>query len=46
MACAGIWRESDEWALDYSMVITDASERVIPNHDRMPVIVAQIQDDS
>ena len=39
-ACAGIWRDSDEWGPVYSMVMTNASPAVKPFHDRMPVILA------
>lgn len=38
-ACAGIWRDSDEWGPVYSMVMTDASEAMQGVHDRMPVIL-------
>lgn len=38
-ACAGIWRDSDEWGRVYSVVITDASEPMQGIHDRMPVIL-------
>lgn len=39
-ACAGVWRQSDEWGAVFSMVMTDASPAVAPVHDRMPVILA------
>lgn len=38
-ACAGVWRESDEWGRVYSMVMTEASSAVAGIHDRMPVIL-------
>ncbi len=38
-ACAGIWRESDEWGACYSMVMTDASDAVAQVHNRMPVVL-------
>lgn len=38
-ACAGIWRDSDEWGRVYSMVMTEASQAMAPVHDRMPVIL-------
>lgn len=38
-ACAGIWRDSDEWGSVYSMVMTDAAESTRAVHDRMPVIL-------
>ena len=41
LACAGVWRESDEFGTCYSMVMTDsagsAAEEV---HSRMPVLLA------
>lgn len=40
IACAGIWRDSAEWGLVYSMVMTDAAEQTASVHDRMPVILA------
>lgn len=42
-ACAGIWRESDEFGACYSMIMTDANAAVSPLHDRMPVILAQAE---
>lgn len=40
-ACAGVWRQSDEWGACYSMVMTQsagsAAEQV---HSRMPVLLA------
>ena len=38
-ACAGIWRDSDEWGRVYSMVMTEACEAMAEVHDRMPVIL-------
>lgn len=38
-ACAGIWRDSDEWGPVYSMVMTEAAESTRAIHDRMPVIL-------
>lgn len=38
-ACAGIWRDTDEWGPSYSMIMTDANNTVAPVHDRMPVIL-------
>lgn len=39
-ACAGLWRESDEWGDCYSMVMTDAAGLAAEVHTRMPVIIA------
>ncbi|XUU59600.1 SOS response-associated peptidase [Erythrobacter sp. HA6-11] len=39
-ACAGVWRESDEWGACYSMVMTDAAGVAAEVHTRMPVILA------
>jgi putative SOS response-associated peptidase YedK len=39
-ACAGIWRDSDEWGRCYSMVMTEAAGAAAECHDRMPVILA------
>ncbi|QWC55948.1 hypothetical protein F7D01_01525 [Erythrobacter sp. 3-20A1M] len=39
-ACAGIWRDSDEWGRCYSMVMTDACGVAADCHDRMPVILS------
>jgi putative SOS response-associated peptidase YedK len=39
-ACAGIWRDSDEWGPVYSMVMTDPCPSTADVHDRMPVILA------
>lgn len=38
-ACAGIWRDSDEWGRCYSMVMTDAAGAAAEVHNRMPVIL-------
>lgn len=38
-ACAGIWRDSDEWGSVYSVIITEPSEQVRQVHDRMPVLL-------
>ncbi len=38
-AVAGLWRETDEWGLAYTMVMTEACIHVADVHDRMPVIV-------
>ena len=38
-AVAGIWRDSPEWGLCYSMVMTEACLHVADVHDRMPVIL-------
>ena len=38
-AVAGIWRDSPEWGLAYSMVMTEACLDVADVHDRMPVIL-------
>ena len=39
-ACAGIWRDSDEWGRCYSMVMTDAAGPAAEVHSRMPVLLA------
>lgn len=39
-ACAGIWRDSDEWGRCYSMVMTDAAGPAADVHNRMPVLLA------
>ena len=39
LACAGVWRETDEWGPAYSMIMTDANPIVAPIHNRMPVIL-------
>lgn len=38
-AVAGLWRESPEWGLCYTMVMTEACIHVADVHDRMPVIL-------
>ena len=38
-AVAGIWRDTAEWGLAYSMVMTDACAHVRGVHDRMPAIL-------
>lgn len=38
-AIAGLWRDTAEWGLAYSMVMTDACAHVAGVHDRMPVIL-------
>jgi putative SOS response-associated peptidase YedK len=38
-AIAGIWRDTDEWGLAYSMVMTEACIHVEGIHDRTPVIL-------
>lgn len=38
-ACAGIWRDSEEWGRCYSMVMTEACGAAAECHDRMPVIL-------
>ena len=38
-AVAGIWRDTAEWGLAYSMVMTEACEHVTGVHDRMPAIL-------
>ena len=42
-AVAGIWRDSGEWGPSYSMVMTDASEQMARIHDRMPVVLTDIE---
>lgn len=39
-ACAGIWRESDEWGKCYSMVMTDSAGPAADVHTRMPVLLS------
>ena len=41
MTVAGIWRDSAEWGVCYSMVMTEACLHVASIHDRMPVIVGK-----
>ena len=38
-AVAGLWRDSPEWGLCYTMVMTEACIHVADVHDRMPVIL-------
>ena len=38
-AAAGLWRQTDEWGLAYTMVMTEACLHVADVHDRMPVIL-------
>jgi len=39
-ACAGVWRESDEWGFCYSMVMTDSAGSAAADvHSRMPVLL-------
>lgn len=39
-ACAGLWRESDEWGASYSMVMTDSAGSAAADvHSRMPVLL-------
>ena len=39
-ACAGVWRESDEFGLCYSMVMTDSAGSASADvHSRMPVLL-------
>ena len=40
-AVAGIWRDTAEWGLAYSMVMTEACAHVQGVHDRMPAILSQ-----
>lgn len=40
-ACAGIWRDSEEWGRCYSMIMTDAVGLAAEVHDRMPVLLAK-----
>ena len=40
-ACAGVWRNSDEWGDCYSMVMTDAGGLAKEVHTRMPVLLAK-----
>ncbi|MBY6218239.1 SOS response-associated peptidase [Qipengyuania aquimaris] len=40
-ACAGVWRNSDEWGECYSMVMTDAAGLAAEVHTRMPVLLAK-----
>lgn len=38
-AAAGLWRDTPEWGLCYTMVMTEACRHVADVHDRMPVIL-------
>lgn len=38
-AIAGLWRDTPEWGLAYTMVMTEACIHVADVHDRMPVIL-------
>lgn len=38
-AWAGLWRDSDEWGLSYTGVMTDACLELEEVHDRAPVII-------
>jgi putative SOS response-associated peptidase YedK len=40
-AVAGLWRETEEWGLAYTMIMTEACIHVADVHDRMPVILRQ-----
>ncbi|MDB5725308.1 MAG: hypothetical protein JWQ16_2062 [Novosphingobium sp.] len=40
-AAAGLWRDTPEWGLCYTMVMTEACRHVADVHDRMPVILAR-----
>ena len=40
-ACAGVWRDSEEWGECYSMVMTDAGGLAKQVHTRMPVLLAK-----
>ena len=39
-AVAGLWCNTAEWGLAYTLVMTDSSAQMIDVHDRMPVILA------
>ena len=39
-AIAGVWQDSSEWGLAYSMVMTDACGPAAECHTRMPVLLA------
>lgn len=39
VACAGLWRPTDEWGDSYTMVMVDAVPEMLDIHDRMPVIL-------
>lgn len=38
-AVAGLWRDTPEWGLAYTMIMTEACIHVADVHDRMPVIL-------
>ena len=40
-AAAGLWRNSDEWGLVYSMLMTDSAGIAAECHSRMPVLLEQ-----
>ncbi|MBX7456839.1 SOS response-associated peptidase [Qipengyuania sp. 1NDH17] len=40
-ACAGVWRDSEEWGECYSMVMTDAGGLAKEVHSRMPVLLVK-----
>ena len=40
-AAAGLWRNSDEWGLVYSMLMTDSAGVAAECHSRMPVLLEQ-----
>jgi putative SOS response-associated peptidase YedK len=42
-AVAGLWRDTTEWGLAYTMVMTEACIHVADVHDRMPVILKRDQ---
>ena len=44
-AVAGIWRERDEWGSCYSMIMTDAEGPAAQVHDRMPVLLRDVDYD-
>ncbi len=39
IAVAGLWRQTAEWGLCYTMVMVDSSPQMAEVHDRMPVIL-------
>lgn len=40
-ACAGVWRNTDQWGDCFSMVMTDAAGAASEVHTRMPVLLAR-----
>lgn len=38
-AWAGMWRDSTEWGLVYSGLMTDCNDAIRAVHDRMPVLL-------